>query len=145
MCDVFFFQSSLSRAIYPHKLNITIFSEQWPTWEVFFFSLFLNLASSTSTSASRDDCIGTQRGQRQGRCCRASGRTAQRERAAEGAARAVGARTGLRRHCRWWVDNVTRANNEQRMAGGCSDDSGGNVVAWTAGGGRCDKTRRIRQ
>jgi hypothetical protein len=29
------------------------------------------------------------------------------------------------------------------MAGGCSDDGGGDVVGRTAGGGRCDKTRRI--
>ena len=79
------------------------------------------------------------------RCRCASRWTARQERAAEGATRAVGARRGLRRHCRRRVDNVTRASNEQRMAGGCSDDGGGDVVAWTAGSGRCDKTRRIRR
>ena len=40
---------------------------------------------------------------------------------------------------------MTRASNEQRAAGGCSDDGGSDVVARTAGGGRCDKTRRIRR
>ncbi len=64
---------------------------------------------------------------------------------AEGAMRAVGARRGSWQHCcRQRVDNVTRASDEQRMAGGCSDDGSGNVVARTAGGGRCDKARRIR-
>ena len=41
------------------------------------------------------------------------------------------------------MDNVTRASNEQQTAGGCSDDGGSNVIAQTAGGGRCDKTRQI--
>ncbi len=78
---------------------------------------------------------GHQQRQRQGQFCRASGRTAQRERAAEVATRAVGARRESRRHCRRRVDNVTRASDEQRMAGGCSNDGGGDVVARTAGGG----------
>ena len=88
---------------------------------------------------------GHQRQQRQGQCRPASGWTAQRERAAEGATRAVGARRGSRRHCWRRVDNMTRASDEQRTAGGCSDDGGGNVVARTAGGGQCHKTRRIRR
>ena len=111
----------------------------------FIFSFFLNLASSTSTSASHDDCIETQRQQRQGQCHHASGQTTRQERVGEGATRAVGARRGSRRHCWQQVDNVTRASNEQRAAGGCSNDGGGNVVARTAGGGQCDKTRRIRR
>ena len=41
------------------------------------------------------------------------------------------------------MDNVTRASNKQRTAGGCSDDGSGDVVTWTAGGGQCDKTRWI--
>ena len=113
----------------------------------FLFSFFLNLASSALTSASCDDCIETQRQQRQGRCRCASGRTSRRERAAEGATRVVGvgARRGLRQHCWQQVDNVTRGSNEQRTAGGCSNDGGGNVVTRTAGGGRCNKARRIRR
>ena len=39
---------------------------------------------------------------------------------------------------------MTRAIDEQQMAGGCSNDGGGDVVARTAGGGRCDKARQIR-
>ena len=43
------------------------------------------------------------------------------------------------------MDNVTRTSNEQQMAGGCSNDGGGDVIAWTAGGEQCDKTRWIRR
>ena len=121
-------------------LRITVFSEPWPPWEVFSFS-FLPHVVNVDISVSRR----LQRRQQQGRCCRASGWTARRERAGEGATRAIGARRGLWRHCRRRVDNVMRASNEQRMAGGCSDDGGGDVVARTAGGGRCDKTRWIRR
>ncbi len=40
---------------------------------------------------------------------------------------------------------MTRASDEQRTEGGCRDDGGGNVVAWTAGGEQCNKTRQIWQ
>ncbi len=72
------------------------------------------------------------------------------ERAAEGATRAVVARRGPRWLWRRWAENVTRARNEQQMAqrerpgwgeGGCSNDSGGNVVARMVGGRRCDEIR----
>ena len=132
-------------------LKITVFSEPWPPWEV-FFSFCLTSRHQRRHQHIATTASGHQRRQRRGQCCRASGQTARRERAAEGATRAVGARRGSRRHCSRRVDNVTRASNEQRAAGGCNDDSGGDVAVQTAGvvdatrpdgyGGRCDNIRR---
>ena len=81
-------------------VDITVFSEPWPPWEVFFFCFFLTLRHQCRHQHLMTTASGHQRRQRQGRCCRASGQTARRERVAEGATRVVGARRGLRRPIR---------------------------------------------
>ncbi len=111
----------------------------------FLFSFFSTSRHRHRHQRLATTALGHQRRQRQGQCRRASGWTAQQERVAEGATRAVGARRGSRQHCWRRVDNMMRASDEQRTAGGCNDDGGGNVVAWTADGGQCNKTSRIRR
>ena len=62
-------------------------------------------------------------------------------RAAEGVTRAVGARRGSRQQRRRRADNtdsVMRAVGVR--SGGCSNDRGGDVIPWTAGGGQCNKS-----
>ena len=111
----------------------------------FLFSCFLTLRRQRRHHHLMTTASGHQQQQRQGRCRHASGRTAQQERTTEGTMRAVGARRGSQQHWQRQVDNVIRASDDQRTAGGCSDDGGSNVVARTAGSGRCNKTRWVQR